>query len=515
MVKFKNVRFGQPLAGVIHQTKRAASKVCSDPAFYKTPQWNSVMASSDTFTVTWDTSSQYQSCLNGVSTLDIYLTSAQLPDGKIQKFTPISFESGSYSRSLDPKWWGGLPNIQASVTIAPTGTPLFLNSFSTGPLINITYNGVETAASNGTSSDPTLANSAAGILQRGSLSNGAIAAAILIPILAVVATVLAYIKISRVKQAEKSRRFTQALDARMSRISGDWQALAAPGAPQALRDSNMRMSKVFVSEMQMDTRPSTERPSVSIYGRPSGETVGTRTSRFNPSIGERHSRISFAADVNASKERLSTYSTGRTSRAYHLGVAPPVPAIRTTIYGDHGHDLEEEDEENLVSPEQKQGPLPLTNPDDIVPALRLMRTGANPSAKSSEDLLLSPPVPPTPTYTTEQGPMSPLGASGSAPPLSPVGMMPMQPLSASFMSPDAMLKHYAEARASGAKSPTYNMPTPMSPIYSLPPMSPTPSTPTLGVPQYTATGMRNLTGDNSLSNQQSQPQTPSSSDWHY
>lgn len=539
MTKFTGFRLphAKALREKNQRSKRQASSASCGVGFYKSPASQTTLASSSPLVISWDTSADYATCLGSPSQIDIYLQSPQVSGGKIQKFTPIPFSAGTYTRALDPKWWGDLSNIQAQIIITATGTPIFANTIAAGPVFNLTYDGtVSSAISNGSSTnatasgDPNIATSA-GVVQRGTLQKGAIAAAVLLPIIAIAVALVMYIKASRAKQAEKTRRFTQNLDARMSRISGDWQSLGRAGAEAAIRGSTageMRMSRVFAQEMPVSVSGSTAslaRPSLSVYssqeayGRPSGETVGTRQSRFGGAgIGERTSRISFAADVNASKDRLSTYSTGRASRAFHVSVVPPVPmppaAVRMssseTVYtmttqAGHGHS---DDGDHMFSPiqEEMEGPVALTREDiDVGPALRLMRTGApaplNTNTNGSHDeLLLSPP--PIGSAT----PLSPLGASAHAPPLSPVGMMPMQPLSISMMmSPDDMLRQYAEARAGGAKSPI----APPSPIYTGPMslMSAMPESPTTGnggsvaagVPQYTEHGMRNLTGDASLS----------------
>ena len=77
-----------------------------------------------------------------------------------------------------------------------------------------------------------------------------------------------------------------------------------------------------------------------------------------------------------------------------------------------------------------------------------MRTGLI----SSDDLLLSPtsasPVPETPLPSVPAATHQPNSKTSSV-----VGMMPMQPMPANMMSPDAMLRAYAESRAAVASPP--------------------------------------------------------------
>lgn len=262
-------------------------------------------------------------------------------------------------------------------------------------------------------------------------------------------------------------------------------------APRDSTASGLRMSNVYGQGVQMGIRDS-----VAVRVNTSNMPVG---SRFNPpTIGSRQSRISFAPEVNASKERLSTYSVGRASRAFPTDDFPPVPRVDfarvstanpvsiasgsvydvNSIYAVESHDGHE-DASAVLSPTQTKGPIPLSNDDinniDTAPALSLMRAG-NPAAKSSEDLLLAPPSAALPPQAHTSG------YSTVNPPLSPVGAMPMQLQTTTSMSPDDMLKQYAIAKA--AKNAFgVNVATPTTAYL--------PTTPTS--PFYTTT--RNFTGD--------------------
>ncbi|TFK32992.1 hypothetical protein BDQ12DRAFT_452231 [Crucibulum laeve] len=111
-----------------------------------------------------------------------------------------------------------------------------------------------------------------------------------------------------------------------------------------------------------------------------------------------------------------------------------------------------------------------------------MRTGTTSpnsnGASDADDFLFTPPAPPTPTYNPSANGYSPAFASSNAPytafpnspfspntpgypaspyspnptsPVSPVmSTMPMQPMPASVMSPDEMLRAYAERKKAAA-----------------------------------------------------------------
>jgi hypothetical protein len=113
------------------------------------------------------------------------------------------------------------------------------------------------------------------------------------------------------------------------------------------------------------------------------------------------------------------------------------------------------------SPRQTQGPIALTPEDihtiptaqrnnsnenngsdlaDFMPALSMMRTGGNQSG--TDDFLLPAPSPPSPAYPK---PVTSTAAAMNSPVMS---TMPMQPMPANVMSPDEMLRAYAERKKS-------------------------------------------------------------------
>lgn len=497
MGEFKKIRKGHALG--VNRVAKRDSPSCDSPSFYTSPAPGTTVDASQELTISWDTS--YASCLSSPSEIDIYLLSPTTSDAHVKVFSPVPFTPGSYHTTLQPKWWNSTNSVQLQLSIVPSGTPLFLSPIVPGGIWTATYNsssGIPASYTGNSSSDSDIQT--VGGISKAGVPKGAIAAAVLLPIIIIAIAVGIYVRISRRKQSEKTKRFSQAVDARMSRISGDWKSISAKGAQAAIRDSTasgMRMSKVFASEMQMKVGDRISVLNPSSLGRPSLDSTA-RSSPLNP--GERVSRVSFAADAvpRPSRDRVSTYSQGRTSRAYHVGYVPPVPIRTLSQYNQENgevYQIEEGDDLATMSPTQTEGPVALGDEDvarmssDLTPALSMMRTGLNPAAKSQDDLLLprpvDMPVPPTPTLTI---PTSPLGTSPSAPPLSPLGMMPMQPQPASIMSPDAMLRAYAERRAAGGGALS---PTVPSPAFLGVPASPIGMTTT----QYTPSGMRNLTGD--------------------
>ncbi|KAI6018253.1 hypothetical protein BKA83DRAFT_4058573, partial [Pisolithus microcarpus] len=64
-----------------------------------------------------------------------------------------------------------------------------------------------------------------------------IAAGMLVPLFFIGLGVAYYIKMSRAKAKEKTQRFSQAIDRRMSTISSDWKSISTAGVSAAIRNS--------------------------------------------------------------------------------------------------------------------------------------------------------------------------------------------------------------------------------------------------------------------------------------
>ncbi|KAI0292511.1 hypothetical protein B0F90DRAFT_1769733 [Multifurca ochricompacta] len=190
-------------------------------------------------------------------------------------------------------------------------------------------------------------------------------------------------------------------------------------------------------------------------------------------MAERVSRVSFAPDVRPSTGSRRTV----TSRAFHTPIVPPIPDRKWDI--SQYCTLNSEPDESL-SPTQTKGPQTLSvgdiqarlagretssrsSVDAVIPALRLMRTSEPSPGSPGEDepeLLFSAqsatfPAIPSPTHSPH-----------SAEPASAMStFMPMQPMPANMMSPDDMLRAYAECCAAGG-SGIMGGPTVPSPAYT-------------------------------------------------
>ncbi|KAG8974658.1 hypothetical protein FRC05_006992 [Tulasnella sp. 425] len=436
-------------------------------------------------TITWDTS-----CFNPAPTaIDIYMTAPLNADPNIHSWTNIDYAKGTVNVDLKPKWWNSTALIAMQLNVVQTGTPSFLTEFPAAPVFNVTYDASaaatnsQVAAAANTDVPDSPYTSVNNVYHSGGLSKGALAAAVLIPLLVVFGALGVYVKISRAKEVQKRQRWSQAVDQRMSTITGDWKSITPAGASAAIRQS------MALSAADRGTKASSffagygpnpvGRPSSTFsHGEPGQAGLGARyggvglggaiatadgaesapirrppTTASDPSA--RVSRVSFAADTRPPRPsmgdslRTSVYTNGtsRASRAYH----------RATVYDDEDvPPVPSRMDEMQLSPTQTDGPAPLT-PQEIrakigadasaprpsvdelmrMPAVSLIRT-----QEGSNEMVL-PPAPPAPVVTYPALP-TPAPAPAPAPVQSNFGMPTLNDAPAGAMSsPDEMLKAYA------------------------------------------------------------------------
>ncbi|KAI0668098.1 hypothetical protein C8Q78DRAFT_980400 [Trametes maxima] len=484
---FKTVRLGHGVAS--HQHKRDE---CSTGGLYKSPTQGQVVDASQPVTIQWDTS-----CLNSTA-VDIYLYAPSASRPILHVWENVGYATGSYTTTLKPGWWNSTSEVSLEFTIIPSGEPLFMVTTPAGPLFTATYTGTSntTAVAGAVEQVNNVSTGSHG------LSKGAIAAAVLLPLLFLIGLgVAAYIKISRTKGKEKRKRYSEAVDKRMSTISTDWKSMTGAGANAAIRnsmavsnESGNRLSSFSFGAVRPSSTVAVEGGHAGIgaqgvYQQNPGEAPqmsqlrpGLRTSAFE----NRVSRVSFAADPRPSTESRRT----RQSRAFHVGHVPPLPDRQNSTESSSNSSP-------ILSPIQTAGPLSLTpedirarmtgqdaaprpSLDEVMPALSMMRTGGDEAATKGEmlfDAQMSMPAAPSPTHQVPQSPI--------------MGVMPMQPMPANMMSPDDMLRAYAERRAMGAGTPGVpSLPTPVA--------------------KYNGNGMRTLYSPDVASSAPATPHSPES-----
>lgn len=376
-------------AGAKH--RKRASDTCSTGGFYKSPAKGAVVNSLEPTTISWD-----PSCLD-TDNIDIHLYAPSQASPRIYVWENVANSLGTYNATLKPRWWNDTSTIQLQLAILASGDAPFLSTLPAGPLWNATYTepstgAPESADTSKTDSGGETVGSLSGDNKSSSMSGGKIAAAVIVPLLFAALCVAAWIKWQRMKGQEKRKRFSQAIDKRMSTISQDWKSLSAAGASAAIRNS------IAIS----GTGSGGNRASSFSFGgiRPSstyttdGGQAGVGTSFYtheNTSVGpemsqlrrpkssftsaDRVSRVSFAEGTRPSGEVRR--STAGHSRAFHHSFVPPIP----TLNSDEGLT------DRSMSPTQTQGPESLT-----IEAIRARVANGDISVRASMDEELSPAI---------------------------------------------------------------------------------------------------------------------------
>ena len=362
---------------------------CSTGGFYKSPTPSQSFPYSTPIDITWDAS-----CLS-TSYVDIYLYAPSAPNPRIHIWHNVYYPTGSYQTTFQPKWWNATNSVNLQLSIVPANTPPFQAPFPPGPIFTVTYQTPSGSAP--ASADTSKPDGAVTVVNNGPFTNthtsgGKVAAAVVMPLLLIMGIVIAaYVKLRRQSGKEERRRWSEAVDKRMSTISTDWKPISVAGAQAAIRSSiagdpgNRTSSFSFgnirpVSSIVEGGQAGIGARSRTVLPGASNGTAQLRSSLATSQIlAERVSRVSFAPDVRPTSEsRRTVYS-----RAFHTSIIPPLPDRRwedsqtPTLTPDH----------ESLSPTQTSGPetlsiediqahlagketKPLPNVDAVMPALR-------------------------------------------------------------------------------------------------------------------------------------------------
>ena len=443
---FAHVRVGHAGSPMnAHHKKRASSSSCKSGGFYTSPSNGQNVSVSDTFSMAWN-----PSCLPDVSAVDIYLIAPSLSIPRIHMWQNVNTALGSYDSSLDAQWWNSSSSMELQLSVVASGTQPFLSPFPAGPIFTATYDSSKPSSAGSLGSSAiTYVNNFGG---NKSLSRGKIAAGILVPLFFIALGVAWWLKRSRSKGKEKTKRFSEMVDKRMSVISTDWKAISVAGAQAAVRQSVAISSRnsTFGGGSAVSSAGAVEgKHSLSTEERhiPAAHLrPGVRTSAF----GDRVSRVSFAADVRPSVDSRRTV----TSRAFNNGFVPPVPSLPGSGISSPGGDM---------SPTQTYGAVALSTDDiharvshgpgaqgmdEVWPSLKMMHENS-----SGDTYLLPSPARQNPEPESHAPMQMP------SPPAPAMTMVP-----AAVMSPDALLRAYAERRvASPGPGSKPNSPAPAFP----------------------------------------------------
>ncbi|KIJ25548.1 hypothetical protein M422DRAFT_273483 [Sphaerobolus stellatus SS14] len=251
----------------------ASSSGCTSGAFYKSPKKGDTIDTSQPLKIEWDTS---LNCFSSQG-VDIYLYAPYTSKGLLHAWGGVSYSAGSFETDLQGSWWNStIAPISLNLAFVVSGDPIFTSSVSQGPIFSATFNTTDYGLKHptgGTNTTTTVSSGSgssesSGIFQvignaykNLGLPKGSIAAAVIIPLLAIGVGIFFYIRWTRRKEGEKRKRWSQAVDKRMSSISGDWKTLPPNAQSEAIRQSiaimrNSRASMARMSEIYADGRPS-------------------------------------------------------------------------------------------------------------------------------------------------------------------------------------------------------------------------------------------------------------------
>ncbi|KAG6906500.1 hypothetical protein DXG01_013660 [Tephrocybe rancida] len=481
---------------------------CSTGGFYKSPTSGSSIDSLQPLTISWD-----PTCISSQK-VDIHLL-APWYNGETTEMTQwagINNADGQKQVNILPKWWNATSSVQVQLAIVQAGLPPPMTPLPAGPVWTVTYtapaDGSTPASAVVGSSDASTGIGAQGTTK--SPNGGKTAAAVLIPLLLVGGLLFWYLRFQRRKASEKSKRFSQAIDKRMSTISTDWKSMSAAGAQAAIRNS-IAVNRDSSSFAFGGIRPS------STYSQTAEEAPQMKQVRTGTGVGLRHpgGAAAFAAERQSRISRVSFTDTSasrpsgesRRTRAFHSAYVPPVPTrndvvseavsvypdseVEGTTVGRRSEDTGRrsadehrkgsEESARQLSPRQTTGPLTLTPEDirarihgrstpsstsatesqeydEVMPALSMMRTGSPTHQHHQTDEYLLPQHP-APAYTSSLPSAYSPASSGFTISAYASPSTPSTPPVVPVMSPDDLLRAYAVRKGTSSPAPTSSSPS--------------------------------------------------------
>ena len=324
------------------------------------------------------------------SNVDLYLYEPSSANGLIHGWRGVDFSKGEYTVDLQPKWWNDTSSAQLQLSILNAGAPSWDTASPPGPVFKINYaesamltattvNGQAQSATNAaaaTNSQDAVFQDVSDTSTGHGISKGAIAAAVIVPLLVLAAAAAVAVRFWRAREAEKRKRWSHAVS---SASNFEWEKGALPkekplsiigsgGRPSthlSMRPGSMATSSIYAVENNFagaGAGGNYPRPSFSQLRSHSADNL-SRSSLMLPDGQVRQSRISFAE--TARPDRRSRSSLGDSLRpnvgrlpvgsrsATELGTG--TPGKKAAVYAT-GSALDDEEDEINISPSQLQGP---------------------------------------------------------------------------------------------------------------------------------------------------------------
>lgn len=322
------------------------------------------LPSNNALTFKWNTD-----CLTS-STVDIYLYAGSA--GLIHGWVSVPYTTGSYDATLDPTWWNGTASAQLQLLIIDSGTPRFLTTAPSGPVftVNLDTNVAASISSSKAANVKTVTTGGTVVTTTGTAGNtqptfqvvslpgsssskhtlpaGSIAAAILVPLLAIAVAIGVYVRFARAREAEKRKRWSEHVDRRMSTLSQDWRSGA--GIPPAGRASGVGSRRSIA--MGGGSPGDRQTKASSYFGRTSstyategnfaGAGAGSRVPRQSriavPTIGAdgqpEMTQVRSSIFLNNGSGDAASMANLRQSRVSFAGASAAAPRMSRVSFGD-------------------------------------------------------------------------------------------------------------------------------------------------------------------------------------
>lgn len=298
-------------------------------------------------------------------------------NGLVARWKEADYAKGELAIDLKPQWWNATSTASLYFVIGSTSDDPWDPSSPSGPQFTVNYDASVTTTVNGqattSAKGPTVTNGGDAVMETvatnkesGGISKGAIAAAVIVPILVIALLAGVAVRFWRAREAEKRRRWSAAVS---THSNLEWEKGARPGEKPAsilgrpsthysFRPGSMATSSVYAVENNMAGAGAGQN-----FPRPSFQLRSHSAENVNsPSV--RQSRISFAETTRP--DRSSRFSLGDNLRPT-IGKLPGgsksaselvTPNKRSIHVNDFA--IADDDEEVNISPSQMQSPNAFT-----------------------------------------------------------------------------------------------------------------------------------------------------------
>ncbi|KAI8445879.1 hypothetical protein BY996DRAFT_8693148 [Phakopsora pachyrhizi] len=286
---------------------------------YSLPAANDIITAYELATLRWD-----PNCLKDEKSIDIYLQSIDAGQ-PVHVWKSITTSSGKLETRFIPDWWNSTSDSSFQLLITGSDLPAWAGH-GPGPTFHVHFDG-NIPSSVGIR--PKGASSQVGGISvevingishhSHGLTGGRLGAAIFMPIIAVVVSIIVYVLISRKRTGEASKRWSQYVDQRMSMVGGsDWD-LAAPNTLRSIPRS--RAESIIRHSASLPPRPLSQlNPRASVYSSDPSRPGSTAEFMLSPT----QLKGVFSGHSRSKSQSLATSDTADPLPGYRPAIVPTI-----------------------------------------------------------------------------------------------------------------------------------------------------------------------------------------------